>query len=65
MRHPLDCCTHCGRWDEPLTTLTPIRRPGRVKHLCPNCYEAVAEVTWIVGPSPRPARREEVDAWSP
>lgn len=60
-------CYHCGRTDKPLTTLTPLRfgRPfGSTKHLCPNCYEAVAEVTWIIDERPRPRPKVE-EVWAP
>lgn len=41
-------CTSCGRTDEPLTTLVPAKGPGRVRHVCPACYEDIAQTTWIV-----------------
>lgn len=75
MRHrywPCGGCTHCGRSDKPLTTLSPIKGPGQVKHLCPSCYEAVAEVTWIVDGAWLERRRresrqkaKEVEVWAP
>lgn len=56
-------CTHCGRGDKPLTTLVPTRA-GRVRHLCPSCYAAIAEVAWIIfdGPARRPI--EQPPAWT-
>lgn len=62
-------CSHCGRSDKPLTTLTELlvgRREGRTRHLCPSCYAAVAEVTWIVseGAVRKPEPVEQPPAWA-
>jgi hypothetical protein len=60
-------CSHCGRSDKPLTTLTELlvgRREGRTRHLCPSCLAAVAEVAWIVSDRAAPRPLEQPPAWT-